>query len=124
MTKTFTIAGTAIKDGRRTWRFASGKLKAREAVLVRTGFTDIQLIELPGAMSREQAIEHLATLNITAEMPKTGRKPGTAAATPAEEGARELLDAIADAAPASEPVAEPVAVTAEDMSYLTDMKEG
>ena len=107
MSRTFTIAGTAMKDGKRTWRFASGKAAGREAVLKRTGFTDIQLVDLPSAMSREDAIKHLATLNITAEMPKTGRKPSAKAATPAEEGARELLDAVADTAPAAEPAAAP-----------------
>ena len=124
MSKTFTIAGTAMKDGKRTFRFASGNSKTREVTLTRTGFTDIQLVDLPSAMSREDAIKHLATLNITAEMPKTGRKPSAKAATPAEEGARELLDALADTTPAAEPVAETAAVTDEDMSFLTNMSEG
>lgn len=119
MIKTYTIAGTAMKDGKRTWRFASGKIKAREIVLKRTGFSDIQLVELPTEMSRDDAIKHLATMNITAEMPKTGRKPGIKSATPAEEGARELLDAIAEPAAGTS-----AAVTDQDMEFLTSMKEG
>ena len=113
MSRTFTIAGTAMKDGKRTWRFASGKAAGREAVLKRTGFTDIQLVDLPTAMSREDAIKHLATLNITAEMPKTGRKPSKAdAAGTVEAGAKALLDAV-------EQPTETVA--ADDVEFLTNM---
>lgn len=120
MSKTFTIAGTAMKDGKRTWRFASGKSAEREAVLKRTGFSDIQLIELPNAMTREDAIKHLATLNITAEMPKTGRRPDP---TKVEAAARELLDAVNEQVPdaaGTEPAAD--TVIADDVAFLTSMK--
>ena len=116
MSRTFTIAGTAMKDGKRTWRFASGKAAAREAVLKRTGFTDIQLVDLPQAMSREDATKHLATLNITAEMPKTGRKPSeNKSAGTVEAGAKALLDAVAQTEQPKETVA------ADDVEFLTNM---
>lgn len=55
MSKLFTVAGFSTLDGVRKTRVANG-LAARIAKLTRTGHTDIQLFELPSAMTKEEAI--------------------------------------------------------------------
>jgi len=58
-TKTFTIAGTSVLNGKEKLRVANGTIKHRTAVLGRSGHTDINLVELPEAMTRAEAIEFL-----------------------------------------------------------------
>ena len=58
MTKTFTVAGTSNLNGVVKFRFAND-LKSRIAVLTRNGHTDIDLRELPEAMTKEAAIQYL-----------------------------------------------------------------
>ena len=58
MTKTFTVAGTSNLNGVVKFRFAND-LKSRIAVLTRNGHTDINLRELPEAMTKEAAIQFL-----------------------------------------------------------------
>ena len=64
--KTFTVAGTATNaDGTVKVRFAND-LVARIKILNKNKCTDINLIELPKAMSKLEALQHLQTLGITA----------------------------------------------------------
>lgn len=118
MSRTFTVAGTSSFKGQVTYRFASGKAKTRAAVLERNEHTDVNMIDLPMAMTKEDAIAHLNGLGITAVLPKTGRTPK---AKTTDEAARELLDAVnADvAAPAAD-----VPATEEDVAFLTTMDQG
>ena len=113
MSRTFTVAGTSIKDGTLTYRFASGTAKARAAVLTRDNHTEINLIDLPNAMTKDEAIAHLNGLGITAVLPKTGRKP--AENKTVEAGAKALLDAVEQTEQPAEAVAE------EDVKFLTNM---
>ena len=63
--KTFTVAGTAKNsDGTVKARFAND-LVARIKILNKAGCTDINLIELPQAMTKLQALQHLQTVGIT-----------------------------------------------------------
>jgi hypothetical protein len=62
MTKTFTVAGTSNLNGTVKFRFAND-LKSRIAVLTRNGHTDINLRELPEAMTKEAAIQYLEADN-------------------------------------------------------------
>jgi DNA replication protein DnaD len=55
MDKTFTVAGTSNLNGVIKFRFAND-LKGRIKVLERNGHTDVQLFELPEAMTKEDAI--------------------------------------------------------------------
>ena len=116
MSRTFTVAGTSSFKGVVTYRFASGTAKARKAVLERNEHTDVNMIDLPNAMSKDDAIAHLNGLGITAVLPKTGRTPKAKTTETVEAGAKALLDAVADTA---EPAAE--AVVEEDVNYLTTM---
>lgn len=63
--KTFTVAGTAKNsDGTVKARFAND-LVARIKILNKAGCTDINLIELPRAMTKLEALQHLQTVGIT-----------------------------------------------------------
>jgi hypothetical protein len=57
---TYTIAGYSTKNGQRKFRVANGSAAARAAVLRRDGHTEITLVDLPNAMTREQAEAHMA----------------------------------------------------------------
>jgi hypothetical protein len=64
--KTFTVAGTATNaDGTVKVRFAND-LVARIKILNKNNCTNINLVELPSAMTKLQALQHLQTLGITA----------------------------------------------------------
>ena len=63
--KLFTVAGTARNaDGTVKARFAND-LVARIKILNKAGCTDINLVELPRAMTKLEALQHLTELGIT-----------------------------------------------------------
>lgn len=65
--KLFTVAGTATNaDGTVKARFAND-LVARIKILNKAGCTDINLIELPKAMTKLEALQHLQTLGVTGD---------------------------------------------------------
>ena len=66
MEKLFTVAGTSNLNGVVKFRFAND-LKSRVKVLQRNGHTDINLMELPEAMSKERAIAFLEAQDAPAE---------------------------------------------------------
>lgn len=65
--KLFTVAGTAKNaDGTVKARFAND-LVARIKILNKAGCTDINLIELPKAMTKLEALQHLQSLGMTGD---------------------------------------------------------
>ena len=62
--KLYTVAGTATHNGVTKVRFAND-LVARIKILTKAGATDINLVELPRAMTKLEALQHLQTLGIT-----------------------------------------------------------
>ena len=63
--KTFTVAGTAKNsDGTVKARFAND-LVARIKILNKAGCTDINLVELPKAMTKLEALQYLTEQGIT-----------------------------------------------------------
>ena len=65
--KLFTVAGTATNaDGTVKARFAND-LVARIKILNKAGCTDINLIELPKAMTKLEALQHLQSLGKTGD---------------------------------------------------------
>jgi len=58
--KLFTVAGVSKLNGQFKARFANDITRVK--VLDKNGHTDINLIELPAAMDKETAVEHLLTL--------------------------------------------------------------
>lgn len=65
--KLFTVAGTATNaDGTVKARFAND-LVARIKILNKAGCTDINLVELPKAMTKLEALQHLQTLGVAGD---------------------------------------------------------
>ena len=62
--KTFTVAGTATHKGVTKVRFAND-LVARIKILNKAGCTDINLVELPRAMTKLEALQYLQEQGIT-----------------------------------------------------------
>lgn len=56
MSKLFTIAGYSNLNGRVKLRVATGTVARRTAVLKSAGHTEINLVELPGPMTRQDAM--------------------------------------------------------------------
>ena len=63
--KLFTVAGTATHKGVTKVRFAND-LVARIKILAKAGATDVNLVELPQAMTKLQALKYLQEQGITA----------------------------------------------------------
>jgi ribosomal protein L35AE/L33A len=57
MDKQFTVAGVSTHNGVVKYRFANSL--ERDKVLRKSGHTDIKLIELPNAMSKEDAVSYI-----------------------------------------------------------------
>ena len=65
--KLFTVAGTATNaDGTVKARFAND-LVARIKILNKAGCTDINLVELPSAMTKLQALQYLTEQGVTGD---------------------------------------------------------
>jgi hypothetical protein len=71
MSKLFSVAGVSTLAGERTFRFANTMDRVKG--LLRSGHTDVELMELPTAMTKEDAVAYLATKGVTAEL-KSVRK--------------------------------------------------
>jgi hypothetical protein len=72
--KTFTVAGTSIKNGTLTNRFANGTAAARRSVLEKDNHSEIKLFDLPNPMTKEDAIAWLKSNSdakpVAADAPK------------------------------------------------------
>ena len=55
MAKTFTHIGAAIYKGKDKFRFTRGRADARIKTMTKEGFENIEFIELPGEMTKEDA---------------------------------------------------------------------
>ena len=80
MSKTFTFAGTCVENNAVVYKFANDANRAK--ALERFGCTEINIVALPNAMDKDDAIAYLATLGMSAIKPARGAKPKSAAAKP------------------------------------------
>lgn len=126
MSKLFTIAGTSTLNGVNTFRFATGKVNVRTAKLKRHGHTDVDLIQLPSAMGKEDAVAFLVSQGRDAVIPNNGRsKPAELSdeqkATAAEAARKaEFVRRMAEARAAKKAAR----VAALDANYLADLTGG
>ena len=65
MSKTFSHAGVSKLDGEFKVRFANDALRTK--VLVKNGHTDIDILELPHPMTKEDAIAHLLSIDFATD---------------------------------------------------------
>jgi len=98
-TKTFTYAGVSTLKGVTKVRFANDALRVK--VLAKNGHTDIDMIDLPEPMTKDQVIDHLVSIDFATQHGVTNAE--TAAAI------QEALDARL---PKVKPVKAPKAVKA------------
>ena len=99
MSKTFSHAGVSKLNGSFKVRFANDAMRTK--VLIKSGHTDIDLMELPNPMSKEDAIAYLLSIDfatdkfgvtnqavheaILAEVDKRAEKPAKVKAEPTME---------------------------------------
>jgi hypothetical protein len=108
--RTFNIAGFSTLSGQRKVRFANGTVEARAKILERNGHVDIDLRELPNAMSKAEA---MTFLEVTAEDPRAP-KGVQAAAAKAKNAAKitKVIEIVKDATRAAAKVEEAEEVSA------------
>lgn len=86
MSKTFTIAGIATKDGVTRLHVSNGDPTQRARILARQGWTDITFVALPKVMERQAAVDYLATRGMTvAQKPARAAKATKPASKPAKK---------------------------------------
>lgn len=59
--KTFTVVGSSTQDGKTKIRFANDVMRIK--ILSKNGHTDINLVELPKAMTKVEAVKYLQSQN-------------------------------------------------------------
>lgn len=97
--RTFNIAGFSTLSGQRKVRFANGTIEARKKILERNGHEDIDLRELPNAMSKAEAMTFLGVEDTDVRAPK-GVQAAAAKATKMVTKVIEIPAAtVAEAAP-------------------------
>ena len=97
MSKLFTVAGFSVNEGGRKFRVANGGAAARTLKLQRSGHTDIQLVDLPTAMTKEEAFAFVSREGATAAVAMVAKAPKKAAkpvAKTKEVPAEELLEEL------------------------------
>lgn len=106
-TRTFNVAGFSTLSGQRKVRFANGTPEARAKILERGGHTDIDLRQLPNAMSKEEAMTWLGVTADDAAAPKGMRAAAAKARTAAKIA--EVISIAKSTATETAEAAEPVA---------------
>lgn len=117
MSKLFTVAGTSRYNGTLTYRFATGSAKARTGVLRRNDHEEIQLLDLPEPMDKDEAIAWLNSQGIDARLPAVGRA-GLSPEQKAEIAAQREVERAEAARLAAE--AEAVQL-AEDAKWIAEL---
>ena len=84
MEKLFSVAGTSALEGVVKFRVANGSAAARTKVLVRSGHTDIKLVDLAKPMSKEDAIAFVKSQG-SAFAAETATKPAKVAKAPKQK---------------------------------------
>lgn len=126
MNKLFTIAGTSTLDGVNTFRFATGKLNVRTAKLKRHGHVDVDLVELPQAMNKQDAVEFLIQQGREAVVP-TNRKSKPVELTEEQKAAAKLAAkraADAERKRAKRAAEKAARVAAQDANFLAGLTGG
>lgn len=91
MEKTFAFAGISTLNGTVAYRFANGADRVK--VLAKNGHVEIDLRELPEAMTKARAIEWLGSQGITADYTRvTAAKAPKAAKAPRKPKQADVVD--------------------------------
>ena len=128
MSKSFTHAGVSKLDGEFKVRFANDAMRTK--VLIKNGHTDIDIIELKHAMSKEDALAYLMSIDfangnaevqaaLEAEVTKRSDTPKAAKSAPKAKAvkAKPTLEGIRAKAPKS------TVSKAEVVAQLADLED-
>lgn len=88
--KTFTVAGTSVKNGEKKNRFANGTAAARRKVLEKDNHSEILLVDLPKPMTQDEAIAWLNANGTATAVPAT---PAVTSAPRTPKAARTVVPA-------------------------------
>ena len=134
MSKSFTHAGVSKLDGEFKVRFANDSLRTK--VLIKNGHTDIDIIELKTAMTKEEAVAYLLSIDfdngntavraaLEAEQGKRTETPKAAKAPKAAKPKKSTpsLDAIAARAKATKTPPKSTVSKAQVEAQLADMDD-
>lgn len=140
--KTFSIAGVSRLKGEMTVRFANDM--SRVKTLVKTGHTEIDLIELKVPMTKRDAVAFLLSIDFATKNDKTNQevqdallaevdkrqdkpakaeKPAKVAKAPKAVKAKPTLESIAAKAPAKKAAPKSTVSRKEIEAQLADMEE-
>lgn len=108
--RTFDVAGFSTLSGQRKVRFANGTPESRAKILERGGHTDIDLRQLPSAMTKAEAMAYLGVSEDDPRAPKgvqaaAAKAKKTAKVAEVINLAKEAGKAVATDTSATEPVA-------------------
>ena len=138
---TFTHAGVSKLDGEYKVRFANDAMRTK--VLIKNGHTDIDIIELKHAMTKDEAVAYLISIDfdngnqlvraaLEAEVTKRSEKPTAAnkqpkktkeAKKPKAPKSTPSLDAIQARAKATKAVPKSTVTKAEVTAMLADAED-
>jgi hypothetical protein len=135
MSKSFTHAGVSKLDGEFKVRFANDSLRTK--VLIKNGHTDIDIIELKNAMTKEEAVAYLLSIDFDngntevraaleaeqgkrTETPKAAKTPKAA---PKAKKSTPSLDAIAARAKATKTAPKSTVSKAQVEKQLADLED-
>ena len=138
MSKSFTHAGVSKLDGEFKVRFANDALRTK--VLIKNGHTDIDIIELKHAMTKEDAVAYLMEIDfatrdgktnadvqaaLAAELDKRSEVPAKApkVAKAPKAKAKPTMKAIEAKVAAKKAEAKPTPSKAEVLAQLADMED-
>ena len=135
----FTHAGVSKLDGEFKVRFANDAMRTK--VLIKNGHTDIDIIELKHAMTKEDAVAYLISIDfdngnklvraaLEAEVSKRSEKPAKAVTAKAPKAVKAKpakstpsLDAIQARAKATKAVPKSTVTKAEVTAMLADAED-
>ena len=136
MSNSFTHAGVSKLDGQFKVRFANDSLRTK--VLIKNGHTDIDIVELKHAMTKQEAVAYLLSIDfdngntevraaLEAEQGKRTETPKVAKATttktPKAKKSTPSLDAIAARAKATKTAPKSTVTKAQVEAQLADVED-
>ena len=103
MSNTYNVAGFSTKNGKTSFRVANGSAFARTKVLERAGHSNIDLIDLPSPMSKEDAFAFASkAITVTGDVSNVAPKSSTVKVTKTKAEAKAILSGKTKVEPKAE----------------------
>jgi len=119
MSNTYNIAGFSTKNGKTSFRVANGSAVARTKVLERDGHTNVDLIDLPTAMSKEDAFAFASkAITVTGDVANVAPKTSTIKVVKTKTEAKAILKGETKVEPVRELTDEEKAVKEKNLETM------